>query len=755
MNSHPQPATVKPLAIIIPAYKTRFLRAALESVAAQTDHNFQLYVFDDGSPEPVGKIIREPGGRLPVKFHRFSENLGRVSLVRHLERCIRLTSEPWVWIFADDDVMEAGCVADFYAELDRTQSAHDLYRFNTVWVDGAGGQIAESPRHPPVESGTDFLLARLTGKRKVTLQEIIFSRRAWESAGGLPDFPLGWHADEAFTASLGMRQPLRTIAGARIYWRFSNLNITSTATFAVINLKVMASTQFFRWVVKFFQAHDAARTEAAVRASEAWLMNYLRTCWEFLGWRTCVALDTLAFEAWQRPRGWGLFTGLELNLTLLAQKAGRCFRSRSSGVPERSVYKPDKVAGAVTAAGAAGQRPARPEILFITSHDPDSADYGAVVRARNIIRLLGQVGDVRVVLAGFHEPWTEHPQGTCGGFPLLRTIRFEWSEEITIADRVRQAVDPRFMNLDWLQARAEDTAWLKRTAAEHDLVWVHGLQTANRCNLWRWPQAVLDVDDIISEVHNTHREAAASLRHKAPAFLKHIQWRRREELLPERFDACCVCSEPDLEKLRHAGKTFVVPNGFNPPRADYARRPAAPVRVGFVGNFEYAPNLRGMNWFVNEVWPQILQKNPAARLRLVGAGGREQAWPAGQNIEPLGWLEEVESEMATWSLTVAPILTGGGTRVKLAEAFSRRCPAVSTSLGAYGYDVTDGQELFIADDRGQFAARCMEIMDDPVAGEKLAANAWNKFTQLWTWDAQAGRVAAVVKQVLAASQHKT
>jgi len=400
--------------------------------------------------------------------------------------------------------------------------------------------------------------------------------------------------------------------------------------------------------------------------------------------------------------------------------------------------------------GAAKAGLTMPKILCITSHDPDSADYGAVVRARNIFRLLGKLGEVRVVLAGFREAWAEHPNGTCGGFPLLRKIKFEWSEKITIADRLRHAVDPRFMNLDWFQARPEDSEWLKRTAAEHDLVWVHGLHAANRCNIWHWPHSVLDVDDIISEVHDSQRESADGLAGKVMSTVKLLQWRRREKLIAERFDAYCVCSEPDREKLGLSEATFVLPNGFNPPKAGYVRMPASPARVGFIGSFEYAPNLQGMRWFVKNVWPQMLKANPAARLRLVGTGGRENTWPEGQNIEPLGWLEDVESEMATWSLTVVPILTGGGTRVKIAEAFSRQCPAVSTSLGAYGYDVADGQEIYIADDAVHFAARCGEILRDPATGEKLATNAWKKFTQQWTWDAQAGRVAAVVDRVLTA-----
>ena len=316
------------LAVIIPAYKTDFLRATLASIAAQTDKNFQLYVFDDCSPEPVEAIVREFSGGLPLKFHRFEKNLGGISLVRHWERCVRLTGEPWVWIFADDDLMEPGCVADFFAELERTHAAHDLYRFNTTWVDEAGAQISESPRHPPAESGADFLLARLSGTRNTTLQELIFSRRAWTAVGGIPDFPLAWHSDEAFAGSLGVKSPLRAIPGARVNWRYSRQNITGTGSFKTTNKKIISTTAYFRWLAKFFQANAAPRTAEAARISEQWLMHYARCCWEFLGLRTCLALDSLAAEIWHRPRGWVFFKGLEMNLILATNKARRFIGGR-------------------------------------------------------------------------------------------------------------------------------------------------------------------------------------------------------------------------------------------------------------------------------------------------------------------------------------------------------------------------------------------------------------------------------------------
>jgi glycosyltransferase involved in cell wall biosynthesis len=118
----------------------------------------------------------------------------------------------------------------------------------------------------------------------------------------------------------------------------------------------------------------------------------------------------------------------------------------------------------------------------------------------------------------------------------------------------------------------------------------------------------------------------------------------------------------------------------------------------------------------------------------------------------LGWVADTEAEMATWSLAIVPILTGGGTRVKIAEYMSRHCPIVSTALGAYGYDLADGRDFLQGDQPGTFAARCLQILEDPALGEKLAENNWQQFITAWTWDAQADRISRVVQFALAESR---
>jgi glycosyltransferase involved in cell wall biosynthesis len=122
--------------------------------------------------------------------------------------------------------------------------------------------------------------------------------------------------------------------------------------------------------------------------------------------------------------------------------------------------------------------------------------------------------------------------------------------------------------------------------------------------------------------------------------------------------------------------------------------------------------------------------------------------PDASDVEALGYLVDPADEIATWSAMIVPVIHGAGTRVKIADAFSRKCPVVSTHLGAHGYDVRNGRELMSADDPKQFAAACVSLVRDRAAANAITAHAYKAFLEKWTWDAIAPRVWAAAEDAL-------
>jgi glycosyltransferase involved in cell wall biosynthesis len=313
-------ASEYPLAIVIPAYKSAFLRQVLDSVVSQTCRDFRLYIGDDASPEDLAGIVQEYYDVLPISYHRFEKNLGRTSLMNHWERCIRLGREPWVWLFSDDDLMEPNCVEKFFKELQLTQGRHHLYRFNTNSINNTGRQLSENPPHPQNEAGADFLVARLRGGRTSTAQELVFSRAAWDSIGGFPDFPLGWASDDAFTATLGSQKSIRTIPGARVRWRLSGQNISANNSLGLAIQKLQACREFVEWAADFLKMNPPTSGHLSngelAALLEDWFFMQMIYRGRLMTIKSSLQVDKLAASIWHRPRGYGFFKTMKFNYNL-------------------------------------------------------------------------------------------------------------------------------------------------------------------------------------------------------------------------------------------------------------------------------------------------------------------------------------------------------------------------------------------------------------------------------------------------------
>jgi len=93
------------------------------------------------------------------------------------------------------------------------------------------------------------------------------------------------------------------------------------------------------------------------------------------------------------------------------------------------------------------------------------------------------------------------------------------------------------------------------------------------------------------------------------------------------------------------------------------------------------------------------------------------------NIELRGFVEDVREPLGRYALFVCPILSGSGMRVKLLEAFAAGIPVVSTPLGAEGLAAKDGEICSLAEDPAEFAAKIVELFDDPDKARGLACRA--------------------------------
>jgi len=136
------------------------------------------------------------------------------------------------------------------------------------------------------------------------------------------------------------------------------------------------------------------------------------------------------------------------------------------------------------------------------------------------------------------------------------------------------------------------------------------------------------------------------------------------------------------------------------------------------------------NWILNEVLPILHNHYPNLHFYIVGRNSdREFGQLANETITVTGMLDSVLPYLYYANVALVPLKFESGTRFKILEAGACRVPLVSTTLGAEGIPVKNGQHILIADDPTDFAKAIMYILDNPEAGSILAENCYQLVAQ--------------------------
>ena len=240
------------LAIVIPAYKSTFLAAALDSIAAQTCQDFTLYIGDDCSPHNLVEIVDRYRDKINLVYKRFDTNLGGKDLVAQWERCIDMTQgEDWLWLFSDDDVMEKNCVEEFYKTIKEKPKA-GLIHFNVNRLDNATGKISPLPKFPDFCSSKFYLDEKLKGHLISFVVEFVVRRDVFFDNGRFQNFDMAWGSDfiswVKFSDAAG---GIVTSDHAKVLWRKSNENISPDKSNPVFVRKIHSLISNAKWILDF------------------------------------------------------------------------------------------------------------------------------------------------------------------------------------------------------------------------------------------------------------------------------------------------------------------------------------------------------------------------------------------------------------------------------------------------------------------------------------------------------------------------
>jgi len=271
----------------------------------------------------------------------------------------------------------------------------------------------------------------------------------------------------------------------------------------------------------------------------------------------------------------------------------------------------------------------------------------------------------------------------------------------------------------------------------------------------RPPRLVVDSHNMDYELARQSARAGRSLARRLYAG---VNWRklRREELGTYRdADGVYLCSAEDERRLLEVipgVRTTVIPNAadvdyYQPRRTD---PPPDGRTVVFFGHLSYAPNVDGVIYFLEEIWPRVAEAHPEARLKLIGGRpSRSLQLLAGPRVELTGFVPDLRPHLAAATAVVVPLRLGGGTRLKIVEAMAMGKAIVSTPLGAEGIKAVPGRDLLIEDQPEAFAEGVNRLLSDPALAARLGQSARRLAVERYSWSGAAQALEGFYREILA------
>ncbi|MDD3875554.1 MAG: glycosyltransferase family 4 protein [Bacteroidales bacterium] len=146
--------------------------------------------------------------------------------------------------------------------------------------------------------------------------------------------------------------------------------------------------------------------------------------------------------------------------------------------------------------------------------------------------------------------------------------------------------------------------------------------------------------------------------------------------------------------------------------------------VFFLGSLNWMPNIEGLNWFLNHVWPQVIARDNTLKLYIAGRQAPNHLKEYRKNnVHYIGEVEDALGFMASKSIMVVPLFSGSGMRVKIIEGMMAANTIISTHIGAEGIEYKENENIFIADTVEAFVNAILRCTSDKTLCETTGENA--------------------------------
>jgi len=381
------------------------------------------------------------------------------------------------------------------------------------------------------------------------------------------------------------------------------------------------------------------------------------------------------------------------------------------------------------------------KVLILSTWFPYPQNQGSKIRAYHLIRALAR--DHELALISFEDQpiqdeWLEHISQFCQLIKIL-------PEKPFIYPKIKKLIGflSPYPATVFAGYNKNMESLVLQTAQEWkpDIVFAFTFVTAPYALKLNGVKRIVDIDNLLAVMLKEDIQFAKNLFQKFRRLLAFKKMSNYEDKVYSPFDRCLVVSKLDIQRVQNytkiqANQLIKVPNGVDLDVNHPSSLAKVEDQLIYNGALTYFPNFDAMNYFMNEIFPIILRSKPNVKVIITGKteGVNISIFPFKEHIKFTGYVDDIRPLVSSSQICVVPLRQGAGTRLKILEAMALGTAVVSTFKGAEGLEVTDQDNIILANTPEAFANAVIFLLNNPKARSNLEQNALEIVRNEYDWE---------------------
>jgi polysaccharide biosynthesis protein PslH len=242
-------------------------------------------------------------------------------------------------------------------------------------------------------------------------------------------------------------------------------------------------------------------------------------------------------------------------------------------------------------------------------------------------------------------------------------------------------------------------------------------------------------------------------------YLESWKLKKLENKIFNQVDLGIVVSELDkdiLSALCPGGEFVVIENGVETDKFIPDNKHIEQNKLIWLGGFDDYSNKQGIYFFLESIYPKIKKRKPGIRFDIIGSGITQklrQLVNGDDTINLMGYVDDPLPYIQRASVFVVPILSGGGTRLKVLEAMAVGKAIISTSIGCEGINGINGEHYIIADNVNSFTEAIVQLLQDSLLRMRLGSNARKLVADHYDYERICGKLNELYERLIEKNKH--